>query len=310
MAGTGDAAGQAKTGELAIARSVAELRRAHDAWLRRGERIALVPTMGALHRGHLALVQAAQADGARVVVSIFVNPRQFGPGEDLATYPRPEADDVAKLRQARADLLFAPSVAEMYPDGFSTVVSVAGVSEGLCGAHRLGHFDGVATVVAKLLLQAAPHVAYFGEKDYQQLQVVRRLVRDLDMPARIEAVPTVREADGLAISSRNIYLSAAERQIAPALYRVLSEVAGRLAAGRSPAAELARGRAALASAGFSEVEYLELRDAETLAPLTARTRPGRLLAAVRLGRTRLIDNVPMPPAARQTAEKPLDATRG
>jgi len=276
---------------LPVARSVAELRRHVGAWRARGERIGLVPTMGALHKGHLALVEAAQAAGQRVVVSIFVNPRQFGPREDFASYPRPEADDLAKLAEAAADLAFIPTVGEMYPDGFATTISVGGPSEGLCGAQRLGHFDGVATVVAKLLIQAAPDTAYFGEKDYQQLMVVRRLARDLNLPIEIVGVPTVREADGLALSSRNIYLSVEERRIAPHLYRVMCEAAAAIAGGEPPARALRRATTVLGEQGF-RVEYLELRDAATLAPLTdTPTEPARLLAAVHLGRTRLIDNI-------------------
>jgi pantoate--beta-alanine ligase len=276
---------------LPVARSVAELRQHVAAWRSRGERVGLVPTMGALHEGHLALVEAAQAAGRRVVVSIFVNPRQFGPREDFASYPRPEADDLAKLSEAAADLVFIPTVDEMYPDGFATTISVGGPSEGLCGAQRPGHFDGVATVVAKLLTQAMPDAAYFGEKDYQQLMVVRRLARDLNLPVEIVGVPTVREADGLALSSRNVYLSAEERRIAPGLYRTLCEAGAAITRGEPPAPILRRAFAALGDQGF-RVEYLELRDAAALAPLSnTPTAPARLLAAVHLGRTRLIDNV-------------------
>jgi pantoate--beta-alanine ligase len=278
---------------LPVARSVAELRRRVAAWRSRGEPVGLVPTMGALHKGHLALVEAAQTAGQRVVVSIFVNPRQFGPREDFASYPRPEADDLVKLTEAAADLAFIPTVDEMYPDGFATTISVGGPSEGLCGAQRPGHFDGVATVVAKLLIQAAPDAAYFGEKDYQQLMVVRRLTRDLNLPIEIVGVPTVREADGLALSSRNVYLSAGERRIAPNLYRIMCEAGSAIAGGEPPAPALQRAVATLGQQGFG-VEYLELRDAVTLAPLTEPpTKPARLLAAVHLGHTRLIDNIPV-----------------
>jgi pantoate--beta-alanine ligase len=228
-----------------------------------------------------------------VVVSIFVNPRQFGPREDFASYPRPEADDLAKLAKAAADLVFIPTVGEMYPDGFATTISVGGPSEGLCGAQRLGHFDGVATVVAKLLIQAAPDTAYFGEKDYQQLMVVRRLARDLNLPVEIVGVPTVREADGLALSSRNVYLSAEERRIALGLHRIMCEAAAAIAGGEPPALALRRATTVLGEQGF-RVEYLELRDAATLAPLTdTPSEPARMLAAVHLGRTRLIDNIPV-----------------
>jgi pantoate--beta-alanine ligase len=227
-------------------------------------------------------------------VSIFVNPKQFGASEDLGAYPRRETADLEMLRRAATDLVFVPAAAEIYPPGFATVVRVGGLGDGLCGAHRPGHFDGVATVVAKLLLQSLPDAAYFGEKDYQQLMIVRRLVGDLDIPVRIEAVPTVREADGLALSSRNQYLSPEERRIAPALSHVLGSIAAALAAAPTAVArEIACGRKALARAGFA-VEYLEIREAATLAPVAAEiVAPARIFAAVRLGRTRLIDNMPI-----------------
>jgi len=283
-------------GSLDVARSVAALRRQVAAWRAAGDRIGLVPTMGALHRGHLALVAAARAQCRRTVVSIFVNPKQFGPREDFAAYPRPEADDLAKLAGADVDLAFVPAVAEVYPAGFTTTISVGGLSEGLCGAHRPGHFDGVATIVAKLLIEVAPDAAFFGEKDYQQLMVVRRMARDLDLPVEIVGVPTVRDADGLALSSRNVYLAAEERRVAPNLHRVLRQTAERLASGGAPAPLLRGAAAELAVLGF-RVEYFELRDAATLAPLAAvSATPARLLAAVHLGGTRLIDNLPVAPA--------------
>jgi pantoate--beta-alanine ligase len=279
---------------LEVARTVADLRRHVARWRQAGARIGLVPTMGALHGGHMALVRAAQAACNRVVVTIFVNPKQFAPNEDLGSYPRREAADLGMLRAAGVDLAFVPAAEEIYPPRFATIVRVTGLTEGLCGAHRPGHFDGVATVVAKLLIQSLPDAAYFGEKDYQQLMVVRRLARDLDIPVRIEGVATWREPDGLALSSRNAYLSSEERRIAPELARVLRQVA--MAVAQRPdavAAELAQGAAELRDAGFA-VEYLEIRDAETLAPVTAEvTAPSRVLAAVHLGRTRLIDNVPV-----------------
>ena len=279
---------------MEVARTIAELRARLALWRKEGERIGLVATMGALHAGHMALVRAAQVQGGRVVVSIFVNPKQFGPNEDLDAYPRREMADLDMLRRAAVDLAFVPAAAEIYPPGFATVVRVGGLGEGLCGAHRPGHFDGVTTVVAKLLLQSLPDAAYFGEKDYQQLMIVRQLVRDLDIPVRIEAVPTCREADGLALSSRNQYLSPAERRIAPALARVLGSIAAALAAAPAAVAEeIARGRAALVRAGFA-VEYLEIREAATLAPVAAEiTAPARVFAAVQLGHTRLIDNMPI-----------------
>jgi pantoate--beta-alanine ligase len=278
---------------IPIVRSVAEVRRMVAGWRTAGERIGLVPTMGALHAGHMALVAAAQAQCRRVVVSIFVNPKQFAPTEDLSRYPRPIEDDLAKLTAAKADLVFMPQVEEMYPTGFATTISLGGPTQGLEGDHRPGHFDGVATVVAKLFIQAAPDIACFGEKDYQQLLVVRHMVRDLNLPLEIIGVPTVREPDGLALSSRNVYLSAEERRIAPTLNRVMREAAAAIIAGAPHAPTLEQSIATLNQAGFS-VEYLALRDAATLAPLTdPRRQPARLLAAVQLGRTRLIDNIPL-----------------
>jgi pantoate--beta-alanine ligase len=278
---------------LPILRSVAALRGHVAQWRRDGLRIAFVPTMGALHDGHLSLVAAGLAEADRVVVSIFVNPTQFGPNEDFAAYPRTEEADVAKLAGAGAHAVYAPSVEEMYPQGASTTVTVAGVSEGLCGTFRPGHFAGVATVVAKLLNQVQPDVALFGEKDYQQLQVIRRLVADLDIPVAIQGVPTLREADGLAMSSRNAYLSPEERATAPALYRVLQEAAGKLRAGASADLATRDGIAAILAAGFGSVDYLELRAADDLAPLSRVDRPARLIVAVRLGRARLLDNIPV-----------------
>ena len=284
------------TATLRVARSVGELRRCVAAWRQDGERVGLVPTMGALHAGHLALVAAAQAECRRVVVSIFVNPRQFGPREDFSAYPRPESDDLAKLAASGVDLAFIPEVDEMYPPGFVTTISLAGPAADLEGAHRPGHFDGVATVVAKLLIQASPDAVFFGEKDYQQLLVVRRMARDLDLPLAVVGVPTVRNADGLALSSRNIYLSAEERRIAPHLNRLMRGAAAEIAQGAAAAPILERASVALHALGFA-VEYLELRDAATLAPVSPPLpAPARLLAATRLGRTRLIDNIPVPPS--------------
>jgi len=282
---------------LEIVRTVADLRK-HIALWRKGEvRVGLVPTMGALHQGHMALVEAARAECDRIVASIFVNPKQFAPTEDLGSYPRREAADLEMLRSAGVDLVFIPAVDEMYPPDFATLVRVSGLTEGLCGAHRAGHFDGVTTVVTKLLIQALPDIAYFGEKDYQQLTVVRRLARDLDIPVRIAGVPTVREPDGLALSSRNVYLSAEERRIAPNLARVLRSIAAVLAQDPNAVAqEIVHGSAALQQAGFA-VEYLEIREAESLAVTSEVTASSRVFAAVRLGTTRLIDNMPIAPAA-------------
>jgi pantoate--beta-alanine ligase len=273
--------------------TVAALREVAAAWRASGETIALVPTMGALHAGHMALVEEARRRAERTVVSIFVNPAQFGPAEDLAAYPRDAAGDMARLAEFGVDLVFSPGVDEMYPRGFATEVRVAGLAEGLCAEFRPVHFTGVATVVAKLLAQCRPDFAIFGEKDYQQLVVVRRLARDLDLAVEIVGVGTVREADGLACSSRNAKLSAKERAIAGRLNRVLAETAGDIAGGGEVVAALARGRDALARAEFDGVDYLELRDAETLEPVTALARPARLLAAVHVGACRLIDNLPV-----------------
>jgi pantoate--beta-alanine ligase len=280
--------------EIAVTRTVAALRDATADWRRKGERIGLVPTMGAIHAGHLALVSTVRARGAHAVASLFVNPKQFGPNEDFAAYPRNEEADLAAFARGGVDLVFAPPVEEMYASGFSTNIHVGGVSEGLCGGHRPGHFDGVATVVSKLLLQCLPDFACFGEKDYQQLMVVRRLVRDLNIPVEIVGVPTVRESDGLALSSRNAYLTPDGRRIAPALHRTLCETATALQAQSDTEAALDHGRRALTGAGF-RLDYLELRDAETLAPISVLTAPARLLGAAYLGRTRLIDNIAVLP---------------
>ena len=257
--------------------------------------VALVPTMGALHAGHLALVAEARRRAAHVAASIFVNPMQFGPSEDLSTYPRREAEDVRMLEEEGCAILWMPDAATMYPDGFATTISVRGLSEGMDGTARPGHFDGVATVVAKLFNQVRPDIALFGEKDYQQLAVIRRMVRDLDLPVEIVAVPTRRDADGLALSSRNAYLSAEERAAALALPRALAEAAGAIVEGTALQDALDRARARLAAAGFDPIDYVELRDAGTLEPMLRLDRPARLLAAARIGRTRLIDNLPLSP---------------
>jgi len=260
-----------------------------------GGTIALVPTMGALHAGHMALVNEGRLRATHVVASIFVNPKQFGASEDLSTYPRREASDMRMLEEEGCALLWAPDVAAMYPEGHATSVSVLGVSEGLDGAARPGHFDGVATVVLKLFNQVRPDVALFGEKDYQQLAVIRRLVRDIDLPLEIVGVPTQRDADGLALSSRNAYLTDEERRAARALPRALGEAAGIIQSGGDIEAALGGAREKLARAGFDPIDYFELRDAETLAPVSSLNRPARLLAAAKLGRTRLIDNLPVLP---------------
>lgn len=280
---------------LEVLRSaVAELRRG-------GKRVALVPTMGALHEGHLTLVREARRHAEAVVVSIFVNPKQFGPNEDLDAYPRRMEADAALLEAEGVELLWAPGVEAMYPDGFATNVSVSGVSAGLCGANRPGHFDGVATVVLKLFNQVAPDTSLFGEKDWQQLAVIRRMARDLDLTAphvdAIIGVPTVREGDGLALSSRNQYLSPAARAQAAALPGAMREAIAALLAGSASAPALAALETRLLEAGFDTVDYAELADADTLAPLGALSeRPARLLVAARIGGTRLIDNMAVAPA--------------
>jgi pantoate--beta-alanine ligase len=275
-----------------VIRVLPALRRAFADFHARHCRIALVPTMGALHAGHLALVRAAQRRADRVIVSIFVNPTQFAPHEDLKTYPQTFAADIAALAALKADLVWAPSVATMYPAGFATrIVPEGPATGGLEDAFRPHFFAGVATVVAKLLIQCEPDIAVFGEKDFQQLKVVTQLARDLDLKTRIVGAPIVREADGLALSSRNRYLSPSERKIAPTLHNVLKECAKKIASGRPIAAVLDQGRAAITGSGFA-LDYLEARHGETLAPIdSANAGPIRLLVAARLGTTRLIDNV-------------------
>ena len=274
---------------LPIVRTVADLRAHIAGW--ESARVALVPTMGALHAGHLALVAAARAAGAtRVVASLFVNPRQFGPTEDLARYPRDEAADAAALTAAGCDLLWAPAVADMYPPGFATSIVIAGLGDVLDGAARPGHFDGVAIVVAKLLLAAGPALAVFGEKDWQQLAIIRRLVADLALPVEIVGAPIVRDPDGLALSSRNIYLTTAERAGALALPRALAAARDAIQGGAPVAAALAAAAAAMTAAGFDSPDYVALVDAG-LQRLTTLDRPARLLAAARIGTTRLIDNL-------------------
>lgn len=274
-------------------RTVAELRDRIAGWKRAGARVGVVPTMGALHAGHLALVAEAKRRCERVIVTLFVNPKQFERADDLAAYPRTEDTDREKLAPLAPDVLFAPPGQAMYPDGFATTVSVGGVSEGLCGGSRPGHFDGVATVVAKLFLQTQADFAFFGEKDYQQLQVVRRMATDLDIPIEIVGIPTVRDSDGLALSSRNAYLTETERRIAPALNRALARVAERLVAGEAASDAVGDAIADLKSAGFRDVDYIEVREAGTLRPLERLEGEGRVLGAAWLGKARLIDNLPV-----------------
>ncbi len=278
---------------LSIVRTVADLRAQVAAWRKAGETVGLVPTMGALHSGHLSLVTLAKTRASRVVASVFVNPTQFAPHEDFDAYPRDEAKDASLLESAGCDLMFAPSVAEMYAPGFSTTVTVSGVSEPLDGAARPGHFAGVATVVSKLLLQCGPDVAVFGEKDYQQLQVIKRLVADLDIPVEVIGAPTARAEDGLALSSRNAYLTPAEREAAPSLAAALRDAVERLRGGTPVDRVENTGRAAMERAGFSRIDYFEVRDAADLTHLGPGpiTGPARILAAGILGKTRLIDNM-------------------
>lgn len=274
-----------------VARDLATLRQTVAAWRTAGDRIALVPTMGALHEGHLSLVRTAKQSCDRVVASLFVNPKQFAPHEDFDRYPRDEAGDANLLASAGCDLLFAPERAVMYPDGFATSVSVADVSAPLEGAFRPHFFAGVATVVSKLLLQCLPDKAFFGEKDYQQLQVIKRMARDLNIPVEIIGCATVREHDGLAMSSRNAYLSADQRRMAARLNHILHDAIKEVRAGGAIAAAESEAQRHLLAAGFDKVDYVAVRDAESLAVIDDLTRPARILAAAWLGKTRLIDNV-------------------
>ncbi len=280
---------------MQIIRDIAELRGCVAGWRRAGDTVALVPTMGALHPGHMALVAAAAARASRVVVSIFVNPTQFGPAEDFSAYPRREVADAALLRDAGTALLWAPDVAAVYPEGHRTHVHVGELGDNYCGAARPGHFDGVATVVAKLLNQVAPDVALFGEKDWQQLAIIRRMAHDLNFPVQIVGVPIVREADGLARSSRNQYLTPEQRAQAAAFPAALAAAAAAMASGGAAPAALAACRAAIIAAGFDRVDYVELVDGLRLTRLDRAQAGARILAAARIGTTRLIDNMPIFP---------------
>ena len=288
------------SGNFEIVRSTGDVRRRVAAWHAGGLSVGLVPTMGAVHDGHLALVRAAASGSDRVVTSLFVNPKQFAPGEDFSAYPRDEARDARLIEEAGGDLLFVPPGESVYPDGFSTAVAVRGLTEGLCGAFRPGHFEGVATVVAKLFNMVRPDAAWFGEKDFQQLQVIRRLARDLDLGVEVHGVATVREEDGLALSSRNVYLNEAERAAAPALHDALLALAD---AAASPGVDLVgairEAERTIADAGFRTIDYVAVVDRETLQPAEAPiTREARALAAAWLGKARLIDNVPVMPRRR------------
>lgn len=274
-----------------IVRTVADLRSLVRSWKVQGDVVGVVPTMGALHAGHLSLAKAAKAECERVIVTIFVNPKQFNNPDDLKVYPRTEEADAALLRQVGVDVIYAPAPEEVYPAGFATVVSVAGVAQPLEGASRPGHFDGVATVVAKLFGMTMADRGYFGQKDWQQLQVVKRLVRDLNIPVWIVGCETIREADGLAMSSRNARLGAQARAVAPALFVAMTRAALAVRAGEAGALEACS--AQILAAGFDSVEYVELRDASTLGPAEGTERPLRLLAAAWLDGVRLIDNIPV-----------------
>ncbi|TNE40558.1 MAG: pantoate--beta-alanine ligase [Alphaproteobacteria bacterium] len=277
--------------DIPIVRTIAELRQIVADWRREGLKIGFVPTMGALHQGHLSLVQTAAKHADKVVVSIFVNPTQFAPHEDFDAYPRTEASDAKALTGTPASLIYAPKPREMYADNHSTQITVEGISEGLCATTRPHFFGGVALVVAKLLLQCLPDVAVFGEKDYQQLLVIKRMVRDLNIPVDILSGPTQRDADGLATSSRNAYLTSDERKVAPLLHATLQDTAARLRAGEPVEGVLVSAIQKLKDAGFDPVDYLELRSAEDLTRLHSFQAPARLLVAARLGKTRLIDNI-------------------
>jgi len=274
-----------------ILRALADLRALTRGWHAAGESIGVVPTMGALHDGHLSLVRAAEAACDRVIVTIFVNPKQFNNPDDLARYPRTEEDDARKLARMGIDALYAPTPDQIYPEGFATTVSVAGLTDVMDGVHRPGHFDGVATVCTKLFTQTTATDAFFGEKDFQQLQVVRRLARDLDLPIAIHGCPTIRDIDGLALSSRNLLLSDRARAIAPCLHEEMEGIAAALSAGQSFAAQQGAAIARLERAGFTGVDYLDLRAADDLSPLDAPDRPARLFAAAWLAGVRLIDNI-------------------
>ena len=279
-----------------IVRTLAELREMTRGWRQAGESIGVVPTMGALHDGHLSLVARAKEMSTRVIVTIFVNPKQFNNPDDLANYPRTEHEDARKLERFAVDAIYVPDGAQMYPDGFATNVSVAGLTDVLCGAHRAGHFDGVATVVSKLFLQTSADFAFFGEKDFQQLQVVRRMARDLDIPVEVVGCPTIREIDGLAMSSRNLLLSDKARSRAATLNEVMEEMAERLGQGAVISDLRGDAEARLKAAGFGEIDYLEMRTLETLALVERASEPARLFAAVWMAGVRLIDNIAVPVA--------------
>ena len=276
---------------MEVVRTIAELRQHTSRWRIAGQTIGLIPTMGALHNGHLSLIKLAQGKCDRVIATIFVNPRQFLPNEDFDEYPRNEESDIQKLIGMGVDLLFAPKAPEMYQPDASTTVVISKLTDCLCATSRPGFFDGVGTVVTKLLIQALPDLAIFGEKDYQQLLVIKRLTRDLDIPAEIIGAPTIREADGLAVSSRNVFLSKANRETASKVFEILKKTATAIALGNDVLVACEEARSELMLAGFSEIDYFEARHSETLELIQSFENSGRLFAAVWLGSTRLIDNL-------------------
>lgn len=276
---------------MEVVRTIAELRQHTSRWRIAGQTIGLIPTMGALHNGHLSLIKLAQGKCDRVITTIFVNPRQFLPNEDFDEYPRNEESDIRKLIGMGVDLLFAPKAPEMYQPDASTTVVISKLTECLCATSRPGFFDGVGTVVTKLLIQALPDLAIFGEKDYQQLLIIKRLTRDLDIPAEIIGAPTIREADGLAVSSRNVFLSKASRETASKVFEILKKTATAIALGNDVLVACEEARSELMLAGFSEIDYFEARHSETLELIQSFENSGRLFAAVWLGSTRLIDNL-------------------
>ena len=282
---------------IGLTRSVQGLRARVSTWRETGKRVALIPTMGALHDGHLSLIQIGRDHADKTVASIFVNPRQFGPTEDLATYPRGEAEDLRLLAAAKCDLVFIPTKAEMYPDGYQTSIDVAKISQGLCGASRPQFFGGIATIVCKLLNQCQPDIAVFGEKDFQQLQLIKRMVRDLDLPVEIIGAPILREKDGLAMSSRNRYLTPKERLIAGQMNQILRQACRKITTGTKVQSALTAARTDLVKAGFDMIDYLEIRRASDLYPLGPEAlsqtdlETARIFVATMLGKTRLIDNM-------------------
>ncbi|MCH2629325.1 MAG: pantoate--beta-alanine ligase [Nisaea sp.] len=276
---------------MEVVRTIADLRQRISSWRVEGQTVSLVPTMGALHDGHLSLIKIAQEKCDRVVASIFVNPKQFLPNEDFEKYPRNEDSDIEKLVELGTDLLFSPNASEMYRPDASTAVVISQLTNCLCATSRPGFFDGVGTVVTKLLIQTLPDIAIFGEKDYQQLLIIKRLARDLDIPTKIIGAPTIREIDGLAVSSRNVYLSPTHRETASSIFKVLKRTATAIALGDDASLAAQKAHDDLVLAGFSKIEYFEARHSETLEPIKDTRNPGRLFAAVWLGSTRLIDNL-------------------